>query len=248
MPFDDYGATGKHTETYTEALKVAKLGTRLQLEDGRVFHYARAGGALAVGQLCQQAVGVANHDSDLVVATTGAIGDNELVVTLGATAMTLNQYENGYLHVNDETAQGAVYTIDSHAAVDSDGNFTVPIKDDGGLRVSIVAADSQVGLTPNLWGDVIKFPVTTATGVTAGVSPVAVDNDAYFWCQTWGMCAILSDSTTFVIGKGIEPSAVAGSVALADRSGSTDFHGIGAVSNTIPVNTEYNMFYLMVSP
>jgi hypothetical protein len=247
MPFEDYGATGKHTETHTEALKVAKLGTRLQLEDGRVFHYARANGALLVGQLCQGAAAVANHDEDLAVAST-AIGATEVSVTFGATAITLNQYENGYLYVNNGTAEGAVYTIDSHVADAGGQAFTVPLKDDGGLRVALVNGDSTVGVMGNPWADVIQYP-TTITGMAAGVSPVAVDDDAYFWCQTWGPAAIFVDLSTHAIGTAIEPSAAkAGAVDLYDRSGSVDQPMIGQAMNVAATDDEYHMFYLNIAP
>ena len=104
----DYGDE-KLTST-TEDLGLI-LGTRMVLPDGRVYRYAFTNGAAPAGQGVQSSAALANHDSDLAVASAAAVGAKSVSVTLGGTAAAKDLYANGYLFVNDVNGEGHVYKI-----------------------------------------------------------------------------------------------------------------------------------------
>ena len=77
------------------------LGTELKYAD-RIYKYSGIGSAaVTAGKLLQTKVAVVGHHRDISVQTAASAGDTSVIVTLGATAATLNQYAEGYLHVND---------------------------------------------------------------------------------------------------------------------------------------------------
>ena len=98
----DYG-----DEKATGTTQLHPLSTRMVLPDGRVYYYGQADGAITSGKVCQSAVGIANHDMDLAVNTASA-GDKSLTVTVGGTAVTEEEYKDGYVYVNDGTGEGHV--------------------------------------------------------------------------------------------------------------------------------------------
>ena len=96
---------GQEKET-TTTRREHPLGAVGMTPDGRCFRWAFSGEAIGAGQLVMQKGAVANHDMDLATATAGSVGDTSITVTLGATAATLNQYEDGALYTNDGTGEG----------------------------------------------------------------------------------------------------------------------------------------------
>ena len=244
-PVYDYAAEGFQYDTHTT--QQASLGTRAQLIDGRVYHYAKNGAvALTVGKLCQTAVEVANNAEGLAVATTAAAAKS-VTVTLGATAATADQFKDGYMVLQDGGGEnGHYYSIATHPAADASATLAVQLKH--GLATAITSGTEEAGLYKNMYQDIIVFP-TTVTGAPVGVPNVDIAASSYGWIQTWGPCAILADLTTHAVGAPIEPSAdAAGAVDLFDRSGTVDAPQIGITLGTLPVDTEYPLFYLMIAP
>ena len=103
------------------------LGTELKYAD-RIYKYSGIGSAaVTAGKLLQTKVAVGNH-RDISVQTAASAGDTSVIVTLGATATTVNQYAEGYLHVNDVAGQGQLLKIKSHSAADASANLTLTLK------------------------------------------------------------------------------------------------------------------------
>ena len=130
----DYG-----DEKVTGTTKLHPYGTRMVLPDSRVYYYGQTDGAQTAGAICQSAVGVANHDMDLAVNTASA-SDKSLSVTVGGTAVTEDQYAEGYVYVNDGTGEGHIYKIRQHDAIDSSGSGTINLMDGDGIATAFVAA------------------------------------------------------------------------------------------------------------
>src|SRR3972149_2744687 len=81
---------------------------------GRKFRYVQNGGvALTTGNLLQEAAEDTNYRSMACQAAV-AIGDTMIPVTLGGTAVTVNQFENGDLVVESSTGIGQVFKIVRH--------------------------------------------------------------------------------------------------------------------------------------
>ena len=238
------GEPGDEKVTGTTALHAN--GTRMQLTDGRVFRYGQANGAITAGKVCQSAVGVANHDMDLVV-NTASVGDKSLSVTLGATAATEDQYKDGYVYVNDGTGEGHIYKIRQHDAISSGAAGTFNLYDGDTIAVAFEAA-AIVGLAKNPYKDFIVYP-TTATGHAVGVSATDFADDEFGWLQTWGVAAVLCD-VAFVIGNHVRVSDnTAGSTEPLDRDGTHENEEeIGVASLIAPVTTDYGYVDLRISP
>lgn len=227
----DISATQKH-----------RMGTIRQIDDGRMFAYAKDGGsALSAGLVNQQYAPVANHLNCAVYAAA-AIGAQSVQVTLGATLATANQYKDGFLHVNDVTGEGHMYKIRGHAAIDSADTGTFYLYD--AIRVALTTS-SEVTLTKQIQDSVLTLP-TTATGAPAGVAPVPVTASYYFWNQVKGMCSVLIDGTV-VIGQHVRISdGVAGAVEPLDRDGTHENEAAIGTVLRVNDNTEYGLIMLAI--
>jgi hypothetical protein len=179
----------------TSSTQKEALGTLRIEPDGRKFRYAYNDSTeIACGVTTSMATLVANHINKSVAAAV-AIGDTEVQVTVGATAVTADQYKDGYLQVNDGTGQGHQYLIDTNTACAASGNTIVTLCDP--IRVALVASGtSEVSLIPNPWYKVV-VQATTTTGA-AGVTITVVPASHYYWSQTGGLGCVLSNGTDAV--------------------------------------------------
>ena len=245
-----WGNYGDEKKTSTTA--TAKVGDRLILPDGRVFYYGFADGAVGKGSIIQAPVAAGNHDSDLPVAISAAVGAKVVNVTLGATAAALDLYAGGYLFVGDSgtsgTGEGHMYRIDGHAAIDSSGDGDIRLMDSDPLVAALVAGQDQVGLLKNPYQDFVIMPVTM-TNNPVGVLPVSVANNAYVWAQTWGPAAVLCD-VAFTIGQPVRiadgSTPGAGEPYASNTSGEEAV--IGIAMHVVPATTEYGMVDLRIRP
>ena len=67
-----------------------RLGTRVQLADGRVFYYALAGEGLAQGKIC---IGALNNDThqELAIAAVTVADDKSVTLTAPATNIEIGR-------------------------------------------------------------------------------------------------------------------------------------------------------------
>ena len=237
----DYG-----DEKVTGTTQLHPYGTRMVLPDGRVYYYGQTDGAQTAGAICQSAVGIANHDMDLATNTASA-GDKSVTVTVGGTAVTANQYADGYLYVNDGTGEGHIYKIRQHDAISSSGSGAINLYDGDAIATGFVAA-TIAGLAKNPYKDFIVYP-TTSTGHAVGVAATDFDDDDFGWLQTWGPAAVLCD-VAFVIGNHVRVSdGTAGSGEPLDRDASNENDEVIGVASVIaPVTTDYGFVNLTINP
>lgn len=167
------------------------LGTKL-IYGERVFRYALAGaGSLVAGNVLQGQAPVAGHVTEAV--DTLSIGAVTVAMTPSATAITLNEYQDGFF-VQDAGASGAgyAYKIKSNATSDGSTAFDTVLIDP--LVVAIPAAGT-VSMIQNPWGEVLQAIVTTPTAKIAGVAQAVVTNAKYGWVQTRGPASVLTEGT-----------------------------------------------------
>lgn len=189
------------------------LGQMGMTTDGRKFRYAKAGELLVTGDLYQNAA-VSTDFVSMAVPAIVAIGESEIGVTLGGTAVTANMFDEGYLVVSASTGIGQQFQIESHTVQTSTtGLCTFTIA--GKLAVAL-SVTSTVTVVKNPYLDVVK-QATTPTGVAIGVAQFAIASGSFGWIQSGGIAACLSDSnTTSADAKGLSPSTTtAGTMALA---------------------------------
>ena len=181
------------------------LGTELKYAD-RIYKYSGIGSAsVTAGKLLQTKVAVANH-RDIAVQTAASAGDTSVIVTLGSTAATANQYAEGYLHVNDVAGQGQLLKIKSHSAADASANLTLTLDDK--LKTAL-STSTKVDLISNIYNDLV---VSTGgvgastntskieTGPVVGVTTIDMTADYYGWIQVSGPCSVLYNHATLMAG------------------------------------------------
>ena len=173
------------------------LGAKATTNDGRAFRYCKVGSGanLVAGMLYSAPSSVANHTNIAVVS--GAAGSNEIVVTLGGTAATINQYAGGTIIINNETGQGFTYSIKSHPAQTSTtGNVTITTDDEETI-VTAVDTTSKASLVPNQYNGIV-IHATTEIAAPVGIANTQVTLSQYGWIQTRGPVASLCGATTAI--------------------------------------------------
>ena len=234
---------GQEKET-TTTRREHPLGAVGMTPDGRCFRWAFSGEAIGAGQLVMQKGAVANHDMDLATATAGSVGDTSITVTLGATAATLNQYEDGALYTNDGTGEGHLYAIRSNPAADASASLVLTLHEK--IREATSTSDTLNGLIENDYKDVEIYDADDIDGPALGVAPTEIANDTYFWLQTSGRAAVLIQGTV-VNGDAVEASQTTdGAVCLHDVSANTDQAPLGTCAGIIAVTTDYGYINLQI--
>ncbi len=188
------------------------LGQKRLLPDGRVFRYAKAGGTLVAGEHCIMAVGVANHIKQIQSSgATNAAGKTEVSVYVGATAVTANQYDDGWLHIYDGAAGtvGFQYRIKSHT-VSAAGSAIITVQLATPILVATVTTDT-FSLLPNPWSGVTHS--TTAESGPAGISMRPASSGQYLWLQTGDVACGYTKGTP-AVGSKLTIGTTAGQAAI----------------------------------
>lgn len=201
-----------------------QLGARYQLEDGRVFRYAKNGAAaLVAGDVISSAAfggSVATVQNDLAVQAAAAIGATTIYLTTVTDATTINQFAGGYLCLSDGGAaigQGlAPYRIMANSA---NAAGTTRFDLDRPLTIALTTSTVATIMT-NPYQLVIQAPITTPVGMVVGVAPMAVTINYFCWLQTWGIAnvliktaAVIGDSVILDVGAAGSAGVSAGSEA-----------------------------------
>lgn len=222
FPVTIQGAEGEQYHQYTDARW--PLGTKLQLQDGREYRFALAGGsALVAGDLQQAAANTANHVG-INPASAAPVGSKTVTVTLGSTAAVANEYAGGYLVVDGTAGPGYAYLIDSHPAAGSAGSLVVTLAPGNNVLVALTTS-STVSLIHNPYYKVVINP-TSPTQVPAGVAMVAVASGSYGWLQVHGPAPVLTHGTLVLGNLAVPSGTTAGAV---DPSAADTGPAIGTV-------------------
>lgn len=228
-------------QTSTDTSLETLVGTRFDTSDGRELILVQAGAVDVVsGKLYQDAAMVANHVNCAVTAYQAYSNNGnvpaKVTITLGATAVTANQYAGGFVVVNDNAGEGQTLRIASHPAADASGSLVVTLED---APVTAITTASEVTLVPAHGNGVIVAP-TTLTGALCGVSLYPITAASYGFLVTKGITACLNDGA-LTIGSAVSPSnAVAGAVENAVVAqglvGSAVYTGVDTEYRPILVN------------
>lgn len=218
------------------------LGSRLELVDGRVFRYAKAGLVdLVAGNLLQAAIPIPLHLA--LTAPAVAIGATSFSVTPGATAGEANLYGEGYLSIDTTPGNGVgMYRVASHPAIVASVAFAIQLEDP--IVVALTTA-SRFGLIPNLYKNVLQSP-TTKTGAIVGVAPVAVVAASFAWIQTWGPASVLINGTPAVTAPVVSGVTAAGSVDVWTAAAQPTASFVGEMMQ-VGVSGKNNAVYLKIA-
>jgi len=179
------------------ATKMHTLGAIRETEDGRRFRYAKAGATMVAGGATQAATATSNHIAQIQTSgAANAAGAKNVTVYVGGTAVTANQYDDGYLvvyHAGSGTA-GLYYPIESHTTT-ATGSTTITVTLKEPLKVATYT-DDYLSLFCNPWSgiavgtDVAVFPT--------GMAMAAASSGQYLWVQTGGFCVQKGGDTAAV--------------------------------------------------
>ncbi len=196
------------------------LGVEFDMNDGtgRWFRYCSGNSsAILAKALMNQAEAVtANWVDEPQTVSGGAV-----VATIGDTAITLlvqtaptaNQWDDGWLLVNNGTGKGELYLIKSHTLTT---NPVVQIVDEGGIRTTTVDG-TDITILKNLHNGTIVVPAGAGTNTPIGVSLAAVPIDYFYWAQFRGPCPMLVDTNGG--GAALVPGNMCGEPAAAQDDG-----------------------------
>lgn len=197
--------------TETSPAKREAVGALRITADGRKFRYAKAGSAaLAAGSMGQAPAAVANHLN--LTGTTAAVGDRVLTVSVGATAVAENAYEDGFLQATGTDGSGRQYRVLSNIACAAGGSVVLTLAE--GLRAAI-SSDTALSLVPSPWCGVTAS--ATEENLPVGVTPCDVPAGHYYFAQTGGVSCCLAAGTP-AVGTMLVPGATAGSLAAMNAT------------------------------
>ncbi len=212
-------------QTSTDVNLATLLGTRYDLSDGREVILGSTSSVTnaTAGLVFQDPAIVSNHQNLTVTAVQAYSANGNIpatvTVTLGATALTANQYQGGFLLVNSSTGIGQTLRIASNPAAVSSGTGVVITLEDG--PNTALSTSSKVCLIPPHGGNVVVMP-TAPTGAPVGIALYSVAPSTYAFFHSKGIVAAVSDATAPGAGAEIMTSVTtAGTVALATATGAT---------------------------
>ena len=222
-----------------------KLGQRYEAPNGNIYRYVQAGAvALVTGHLLQEAAEDTNYRSMAVQAAV-AVGDTMIPVTLGGTAVTANQFDEGHIFIETTPGIGQQFRVKSHE-VQTSTTGTCKFNLDRAVKIALTTT-SQASVRKSAYDGVIDFP-TTPTGGAVGVALYAMTIAYFGWIQSGGDCPVLFDTgvNTSADVTGIMPSAtVAGSVSPAAAADVSPPY-IGYAREQVSVDSTMGMVHLTI--
>jgi hypothetical protein len=136
----------------------------------------------------------ANHIKQVNTGYTMALGATTVSLLIGATAVTANQYDDGYLQIYDGAAAavGQNLLISSHG-ISAAGSEAVSFVLKEPIIKACIATDTY-SLIPNPWSS-LTASAALAHGF-AGISIIPVAASYYCWVQVGGVCCALNQGAT----------------------------------------------------
>jgi len=242
------------------------VGTRLIYGD-REYRYAKAGGTLVAGTLCQSAATltthsdkkIANLDAGTLAAVTfsdartakavdhdPAAGSRAVCAANMAADLAVNQYAEGYMVIRDEEGQGYALKIRTHEALDTADRNTVVIETYDPVQVTLVKNSTEITLVHNPYSGVVLAPAAE-TAAIAGVAVKPLTNGQFGWLQVRGPAAVLGGGTVEVGYKVIrdESDSLGGVVQATNADAGAEGHPIGVAMDAM-VDGEFSMVMLNI--
>lgn len=193
----------------------ADIGAVVEYEDGRKFVYAKNGGTALEPGLIVEGPAENAYDESVALAKNVAVDDTTITLTVNALrTYTANELTGGWLQIEDVAAGviGHARKIKSHPAAAASSSLVITVYD--AFTDTATAGTDTVNVMENMYNGVIICP-TTHTGPIAGVPPIHVTADYYFWLQVAGICSFIAGAATIVVGDGLVVTGLAGTVKQA---------------------------------
>jgi len=240
-------ANGKAKSQFSQGLFAAsstqkeRLGTKMVLDDGRVFRYVQADTTgLGAGKVCVAPAAVANHINK-AVGVAYPVGSTTISLTVGNTAVTEDQYAEGFLQANDATGEGYQYKVESNTACAGNGTTVIKLKDP--IKVALVASTSEVSLIPSMYKGVGH--TTTEENCAVGIACPAIAANYFGWVQSGGQGIALIDGSP-AVGTILIVSDTSGALEACNATLDIDQPFVARMAFTAGVDTEYKPVHLLM--
>jgi hypothetical protein len=218
------------------------LGTELHEFTGRKWRYGLNGATLGVtGSISQSPVPDANLD--LLVTAAAAVGARSVTITLGATALTADQFNGGFVVIEDDAGEGFCYLIEDTPAISATTAGAISLAH--GIEVALTAA-STTGIIRHPGQDLIEH-LSPPTAMTYGMCAAPITAANFGWYQFRGFAAVEIEGTVR-IGERVRLSeGTDGAVTPLDFDEATqaDFGDVGQVIE-VGVTTEHGTVWLSI--
>jgi len=215
--------TGPVTGSQFQYVPTHHPGEGAFLADGRVFRYAvvNSSNPLVAGTMNTPAAEKANHyeisPTTAVTSTTAPPyqTSNQVTLTIGATAVVANEYNEGWINFSSGANVGISYQISTHlAALSSATTFVVNIYD---FWQNAIATSDTVDLVHSQFNNILQSTGSTDQTIRgAGVCMIAGAASYGVWTITKGLAACIADGTVAVGTELVLSNSTAG--ALTGRS------------------------------
>ena len=221
------------------------IGHRYEDAFGRVYYYGFAAAAVGRGKLALEALVIANHTNQSF-QTAPAVGDKIVKVTLGGTALTAEQYKEGWLVVQDGTGEGRAYRIEGNdAQTGTTSTATLYLQE--AIDTAGATGQLNVDFIYNSYDELRVAADTGQTDIPAGV-PFMVDGlgaSEFGQLQTWGPCSVERDAAEtlgemITLGTGTHLGQV-------ESYGNVNEPVIGQGGPAVGVADEYQLMYLRLT-
>lgn len=230
------GTTIKHT----------RLGTRYADPFGRVFHYGYVTTAVGRGKMARAAAVITNHNL-MSFQTAPAVGDQTVKVTLAGTALTADQYQDGWFVVQDGTGEGRIYAIEGNdAQTTTTGTGVIYLQEP--IDTAGAISELNTDLIYNKYDELLPPASTSQDLIPVGV-PIAVGGGGaaeFVWLQTWGPCSVWQDEARNALGEPITWGTGTGTGQLEGADAATEVV-FGVAGPAAAVADEYQLTYLNIS-
>jgi hypothetical protein len=232
-----YATANPYAESATQLFP---LGAKL-IYGNNVYRYVGIGGtAVTAGKLLQQPAVVSDH-ANMTATAAVAAGETAISVETGGTDITLNQYANGYLWVNDVAGEGQMLRVKSNPAHDHSADPSIVITCYDALATALTT-NSQLTLLADPSNDLIVAPAAE-TGALMGATVIDMTADYFGWAVMSGPAALLTVGTLVVGNAAVRSGGTAGGVAPATDNVLMEVGDVMAVS----ANTEYSLINMNLS-
>jgi hypothetical protein len=187
--------------------------------------------------LYQSSAEITAHQN--LVTSAAAVGDKSITVTLGANAVSADEYKDGYVVVTANAAEGQVYTIAGHPAAASQGSLVLTLDEP---VVVAITANSTTDLVRNPNRHVV-VAATTETGPSVGVALHAIGASEYGWLQTHGPGPVRAKEALVVGLSAVRSTVTAGAVSpVTNIQADNELNDVGYAITGI-ADSEFGLFY-----
>jgi hypothetical protein len=228
-----------------------KIGTRMQLADGRVYYYAGTGEATEAGHLAYSKPTHAAKTA-MVGGIAAAIGAKSISgFTVGTNAFVANEFAEGWLVVQKVAGTGYTYKIKSNTSGSAAGTASVVLYDP--VQVAITTL-SEINFVYNPFYAVLTASAVVTSSPAGVPAKGVITSGSYGWLQTWGVCGVQHDEAgSLTIGMRVHSSTEQGAVTGYTTSTETTGGGkiypdVGHNYGQVAVDAEWTPIVLRLYP